>query len=189
MPRLLKAESPRHLQAFERYFAMGQERSYARLAAELGVDEDTVKLWGRSFRWQERLDARDRDVAHQAREQGTRTAVIDRVKRRRAAEMGFVEWVNNLRAGKLKPKFSDLKDIVQMMESEDRGLEKGALTLNSTPEEIVAFLGNLSTQELDEVVRLCRARDRDSGALSVHPDGGTIPNQSRRGAGDTDEPE
>ena len=175
MPRLTKTELPRHTQAFERYVAMGPSRSYARLATELGIDVDTVKLWGRSFAWQERLDARDREVTNEVRTQSTRTAVVDRAKRRRAAEMGFVQWVNDLKAGKLKPKFSDIKDLVQMMETEDRQHDKSYLTSTSTPEQIVAFLDNLTTEELDAVLRLCAARGHIPGPVLVIPDNHSAP--------------
>ena len=37
MSRLLKDEQPHHLAAFERYQAMGEGRSYTRLAEELGA--------------------------------------------------------------------------------------------------------------------------------------------------------
>ena len=173
MPRLIKVESPRHTEAFERYYAMGRDRSYARLAAELRVDEDSVKLWGRSCGWRERLDARDQEISREVRQQSTKSAVIDRTKRRKAAEMGFVQWVNDLKAGKLKPKFSDFKDLFLMMEAEDRDSGAGGLSNKSTPQQIVAFLESLSADQLTEVIQLMTLKRQIPGPVLILPDNGS----------------
>ena len=65
MPRRLKTELPHQQEAFERYCAMGTSRSYARLSSEVGVDVSTIKLWGRSFQWTERIRERDMQTARQ----------------------------------------------------------------------------------------------------------------------------
>ena len=44
MPRLLKTEQPHHLQAFERYYTLGDKRSYEQVARELNTSLTTVKL-------------------------------------------------------------------------------------------------------------------------------------------------
>ena len=173
MPRLIKVESPRHTEAFERYYATGRDRSYARLSAALSVAEDTVGLWARSFRWRERVDARDQEVTREVREQGTKSAVIDRAKRRRAAEMGFVQWVNDLKSGKLKPKFSDIKDLFAMMESEDRARERGGLDSHSTAEEIATFLLGLDPELLRAVIQILRMKGHVPGPVLVLPDNGS----------------
>ena len=43
------------MRAFEHYYGLGEQRSYERVATELGVAPSTVKLWARSFGWRERL--------------------------------------------------------------------------------------------------------------------------------------
>lgn len=163
MTRPIKTESPRHTEAFERYYAMGRDRSYARLSAEIGVDENTIKLWGRSFNWQERLDARDREIASKVREQSTKSSMIDRGKRRKAAEYAFIQWFNDLKAGKHKTKFDDFKELFQFMEAEDRERDGTYLTLTSTPEQIVAFFDMLTNTEWDEINRILRARTAVGG--------------------------
>jgi uncharacterized protein YjcR len=76
--RLLAKEQPHHQRAFEHYYGLGEQRSYERVASELGVAPSTVKLWARSFGWRDRLRERDLEVA---REVAGRT-LTDEVSRR-----------------------------------------------------------------------------------------------------------
>ena len=59
MSRLLKAEQPHHLRAFEFYNALGDKRSFALVAAEMGINVNTAKLWSRSFDWKRRIAERE----------------------------------------------------------------------------------------------------------------------------------
>jgi hypothetical protein len=41
--------------AFEYYCSLGEKRNYQHVAAEFNVALSTVKLWGKSFRWADRI--------------------------------------------------------------------------------------------------------------------------------------
>ncbi len=58
--RLLAREQPHHTRAFEHYYALGEQRSYERVANEFSVAASTVKLWARSFGWGMRTSTRHR---------------------------------------------------------------------------------------------------------------------------------
>lgn len=53
-------EKAQHLQAFERYYAMGTKRSYTKLAEELEVHPNTVGGWAKDFNWDAKIEQRDR---------------------------------------------------------------------------------------------------------------------------------
>ena len=96
MPRLLKTEQPHHRKAFERYYALGDQRTYARLAAEIGVDVSTLKLWGRSFGWSQRIGERDAEFD----QVGTclRHAAQQRQGRSCIGVIGLDEWYQSAAA-------------------------------------------------------------------------------------------
>ncbi len=50
------SEQPQPKQVFEYYYALGEKQSYRKGAGEFNVSTSTVKLWGKSFRWKERLN-------------------------------------------------------------------------------------------------------------------------------------
>jgi hypothetical protein len=64
--RLLAKERAHHARAFEHYYGLGEQRSYDRVAAEFSVAASTVKLWARSFGWQDRVKERDLVVARES---------------------------------------------------------------------------------------------------------------------------
>ena len=55
----LKVETKRHIEAFDKYYAMGEDRKLASLVSYCDVTETTVKRWSRSFNWQMRIAQRD----------------------------------------------------------------------------------------------------------------------------------
>ena len=53
-----KKERGRQKCAFEIYWALGDERSYAVVAEKLGVSTSTITRWAREFGWRKRLNNR-----------------------------------------------------------------------------------------------------------------------------------
>lgn len=50
---------PRYILGFEVYYAMGEARSYQRVADRLGVGQKHVQCWGRKHKWPQRVAERD----------------------------------------------------------------------------------------------------------------------------------
>lgn len=59
MPGKVVKEGKSHKEAFELYYAMGDKRSYVRVAQALGLHERTVTLWGSTFHWKDKVLVRD----------------------------------------------------------------------------------------------------------------------------------
>lgn len=55
----LKMETEKHQMAFRLYLNMGDDRSYQKVAKELGVSETSVNKWAQSFNWQERTQEQE----------------------------------------------------------------------------------------------------------------------------------
>jgi hypothetical protein len=51
-----------HIRAFEEYYGMGEKRSCKRVAKKMGKSEGQVQNWSRTFRWAERVRARDMEI-------------------------------------------------------------------------------------------------------------------------------
>lgn len=75
---LIKSETPRHREAFEAYYAMGQERSHEKVATMFGVNSQSIKNWSESFGWKQRVKQRDLEVMSKISD----TAVTDAVARK-----------------------------------------------------------------------------------------------------------
>ena len=55
-------ENPNHIKVFELYYAMGSDRSLAKLCQKYPNDMPkliTLKSWSKAFNWQERVEQRD----------------------------------------------------------------------------------------------------------------------------------
>ena len=61
----LKKETLKHQEAFDYYYSLGDDRSYAKVAEQFNVTVCTVTKWAGSFSWQRRVVERDRKIALQ----------------------------------------------------------------------------------------------------------------------------
>lgn len=69
-------ETKRHGDAFDYYYSLGKERSYAKVGQELGVSKTSVEKWGRQFNWQLRITQRDVEINRKTEEK-TNKAIVN----------------------------------------------------------------------------------------------------------------
>ncbi len=144
--RTLVKEQAHQEKAFEYYFALGEKRSYQKVSQQFGVSLSTVKLWGKSFRWKERIRERDVQVA---REVATRT-LNDEVSRRERSlqivQLALVQLAKAIAEGKVKMTLGDVDKLIR--------LEAFLSDLPDSRQEIVfADLKNKTTGELRAMMR------------------------------------
>jgi hypothetical protein len=144
--RLLVKEQPHQVKAFEYYYSLGEHRSYDKVATKFGVARSTVKLWGTSFRWRERIRDRDLEVA---REVATRTLggeVSRRERNTQIIHMAILQLAKAVAEGQVKMTLSDLDKLIRL-----------EAYLNDEPESrqeiIVGDLRDKTDQELEEIVQ------------------------------------
>ena len=76
-------EKEKHILAFERYFALGDERTYSKLAKVLPVSVTAIKTWANSFGWKERAHLRDLNNTKELKKQSDKTVVATKADYRR----------------------------------------------------------------------------------------------------------
>lgn len=62
----LQGEGPKPFEAFCLYRDMGKDRSYRKVAAQLGKSETIISRWGSKYRWMDRVSAWEAEIDRQA---------------------------------------------------------------------------------------------------------------------------
>ena len=142
----LAKEQAHQEKAFEYYYGFGEKRSYKKVSKKFGFALSTVKLWGKSFGWKQRLMERELQVA---REMATRT-LNDEVSRRERSlqivQMALVHLARAIANGQVKMTLADLDKLIR--------LEAFLSDLPDSRQEVVfADLRNKTTGELRAMVR------------------------------------
>lgn len=70
-----RKEDPQQVECFEKYYAMGDKRSYRALGEIVGKNKRTLFDWGRRFKWKERILERDEKVKEALWKAGQKKAV------------------------------------------------------------------------------------------------------------------
>jgi hypothetical protein len=153
--RLLAKEQPHHLRAFEHYYGLGEGRSYERVAAEFSVAPGTVKLWARSFRWQERV--RDRDIEI-AREVAGRTMSDEVTRRERSLQivhLALVQLAKAIAEGDIRMTLSDLDKLIRLEAFLcDEPESRHELVLNDLRDKSDSELREMVRQEMEILRRI-----------------------------------
>lgn len=110
----LKKEGSKQQRAFEVYYAAGFGRSYAAVAKELGVSAATVKLWGRSFGWQERVRERDMDVARAVADRTFKGEAEGKSEQLQIVRMAMLRVAQAIAEGKVKVTIADLDRLIRL---------------------------------------------------------------------------
>ena len=142
----LAKEQAHQEKAFEYYYGLGEKRSYEKVSKKFGVALSTVKLWGQSFGWKNRIKDRNLQIA---REMATR-ALNDEVSRRERSlqivQMALVHLAKAIAEGKVKMTLQDLDRLLRLeMFLTDQP--------DSRQEVVFADLRNKTTEELREMMR------------------------------------
>ena len=109
-------EREHHKKAFEFYYALGEARSYRKVAEEFGVSLGTVKLWGRSFDWKGRIAERDAEVARAMADRSMKEGMERSIRNSKIIEMGLVQVAKAIAEGKVKMTVSDLDRLIRLEE-------------------------------------------------------------------------
>jgi transposase len=109
-------EREHHKKAFEFYYALGEARSYRKVAEEFEVSLGTVKLWGRSFGWKASIRERDAEVARAMADRSMKEGIERSVRNSKIIEMGLVQVAKAIAEGKVKMTVSDLDRLIRLEE-------------------------------------------------------------------------
>ncbi len=144
--RTLAKEQSHHEKAFEYYYALGEKRSYEKVAKEFNVSPSTVKLWGTSLRWKERLKERDLQVAREVASRTIADEVNHRERNLKIVNVAMVKLAKGIVDGTVKMNMGDLDKLIRL-ESFLRDEP------DSRQEVVFSELKDKSIEELREMVR------------------------------------
>ena len=142
----LAKEQAHQEKAFEYYLALGEKRSYEKVSTKFGVGLSTVKLWGKSFNWKERIKKRDLQVAREMANRALNDEVSRRERSLQIVQMALVHLAKASAEGKVKMTLQDLDRLLRLeMFLTDQP--------DSRQEVVFADLRNKTTEELREMMR------------------------------------
>ena len=153
--RLLAKEQPHHQRAFEHYYGLGEQRSYERVATELGVAPSTVKLWARSFGWRDRLRERDLEVAREVADRTLTDEVSRRERSLQIVHLAMVQLAKAIAEGEVKMTLADLDKLIRLEAFLSEEPEsRHELVLNDLRDKSDRELKEMVDRELQTLLRL-----------------------------------
>lgn len=152
---LVKVEKEQQIEAFEYYYALGEERSHLKVAEHFGKSERTIIEWSRSFGWLERISQRNIEVANKLREKSIKTVVDEKAKYRTIVKTAIGKFVKNLTEDKI-----DVKSVYELRE-----LIKLDLMLMGEPTEIQKVQNEVTEEDREAVKELVEAMKSQREAL------------------------
>lgn len=114
----LKKETLRHQEAFDFYYSLGDDRSYAKVAEQFNVTVGTVTKWAGSFSWQRRVVERDRKIALQMQREMDKQILQDKKNYRKIIQATINKYVENFKAGKVE--VTSIKDLIALIECDTK---------------------------------------------------------------------
>ena len=114
----LKKETLRHQEAFDFYYSLGDDRSYAKVAEQFNVTVGTVTKWAGSFSWQRRVVERDRKIALQMQREMDKQILQDKKNYRKIIQATINKYVENFKAGKVE--VTNIKDLIALIECDTK---------------------------------------------------------------------
>ncbi len=106
-------ETRRHQSAFELYYILGQERSYAAVARQFGISQAAAGGWGSAFGWDRRVQERDRIVSEMAAGMAIEDAAKARAFQLRLTRATMARWAQTLGSGKAEVSAADFIKAAQ----------------------------------------------------------------------------
>ncbi len=99
-------ENPRAEEAFAFFASLPAEtRSYAEVAKKFGVGIATVKRWGSTGQWRQRLNKREARIVRQAADRAEATEVDARNRRTKLVELGLIKLASAIAKGDVRPSY------------------------------------------------------------------------------------
>lgn len=108
-------ETLRHMEAFEYYYALGLDRSYAKVADQFSVTTQTVEKWGKAFQWRKRVITRDIEAGKKLRERNETTLLDEKENYRKIIKVSLASYIEELKKGNIKvTKVSDVINLIEL---------------------------------------------------------------------------
>lgn len=142
-------ETLRHMEAFEYYYALGLDRSYAKVAEQFSVTTQTVEKWGKAFQWRKRVITRDLEAGKKLRERNETTLLDEKERYRKIIKASLASYIEELKKGNIKvTKVGDVINLIELdlklmgiSESGKNTSDETASTINQLLESVRQIVG------------------------------------------------
>ena len=151
-------ETLRHMEAFEYYYALGLDRSYAKVADNFDVTTQTVEKWGKAFQWRKRVITRDLEAGKKLRERNETTLLDEKENYRKIIKASLASYIEKKKKGNIK--VTKVGDVINLIELDLKLMgitESGKNTSDETTSTI---------NQLLESVRQIVGEEDDSGGVT-----------------------
>lgn len=139
MPDVIKQEQKKHKEAFEMYYAMGDERSMRKLAKALNTSLTTVNNWAQSFDWTSRIEVRDAQVGRMLEAKTNETVVEMKAKYHTFLKGLIARAIENFKEKTLN--IEDIDDLVKVIKLDLELLGEGGGTGNGYLDDLNKAIG------------------------------------------------
>lgn len=151
-------ETLRHMEAFEYYYALGLDRSYAKVADNFDVTTQTVEKWGKAFQWRKRVITRDLEAGKKLRERNETTLLDEKENYRKIIKASLASYIEELKKGNIKvTKVGDVINLIELdlklmgiSESGKNTSDETASTINQLLESVRQIVGEEDTDGVTE---------------------------------------
>jgi len=143
-----KDESALVREAFNYYYALGNERSYARVALKFHKAVSTVEKWGKTYKWQERVEEREIEKRKKVTEQAVVEKEMDHTQRNlKIIRRGILEHAKAIQDKTLKPSY---KILIELIEAERKILTGNLGEVNVNHRIEIGKMNNAEIQAMIE---------------------------------------
>ena len=111
---LLQTEKEHQKRAFECYYALGEKRSYKRVAQEMDVSVSAIKLWSRSFGWAERIQERNAELARQVADRAIQSNIDTLGRNQKIVQLALVRLAKAIADGNVRMQLGDLERLIRL---------------------------------------------------------------------------
>ncbi len=164
MGQQIRQETLKHQEAFQLFCTLGAKRSYNEVARMLGVSSNSVNKWAKSFDWKRRVQERDSTVVGRLEKEIDETIAQTKARYHRRFRAAIDKWFQ-VNFGQ---PIAALKAVKKFSAADIALLTKLDLLLMGEPDmigrietahdkEIDELLGQLTTDELRELVQVAKA--------------------------------
>lgn len=144
----VKEESPEMKNAFEIYFLMGDDRSYRKLSKQLGKGVTTISNWARSFDWQTRIDARDKQVDQIVEHRNNKTMAEIKLEQARQIDAMINKFWEKVNKGKIEIESITEYEKIWKIRQEIGG--EGEKKKSSALADLTKMIGDVARQITDD---------------------------------------
>ncbi len=107
-------ENIKHLEAFDYYYGLGEERSYMQVSDKYGISMTTVGKWGKVFNWVQRVKDRDQANIQRRMDLTDEDIVAEKVQYRKIIKATIGKFLEELKAGGIK--ITSVNDLYKLVE-------------------------------------------------------------------------